>query len=327
MTFAASTCPYCGRPFSAGGGPTKDHIFVEALGGKATVQACRECNSTIGNEIEGELLRPGTALHFVNQLRGAAKPIRSTLGAGGPQIEHQIDGTEIFFRQPITKTTDEGTLNIQMRSGVKQAEAVFRQLTKGLELNADEAAEIWDSRQVQSVGGEFVQVSITYNLHLARRLAVKVALGALWLALGDSFASSALAAELRTFLWGDGNLIGDQCSSEALPESQDLVNAFLEKAGAEGSITFVPSTGKSQVSMLTVGNRVTPLVTLGGWDLTLVYAPMFADRLPQGGNFPVIIEDGSPMALREIESEFGSKLNEAQGKSLKEFFSDLDTDS
>jgi hypothetical protein len=33
------------------------------------------------------------------------------------------------------------------------------------------------------------------------------------------------------------------------------------------------------------------------------------------------------MALREIESEFGSKLNEAQGKSLQEFFSDLDTDS
>jgi hypothetical protein len=42
MTIAAAeTCPYyCPRDFAEGGVPTRDHVFVEAIGGHAVVKAC-----------------------------------------------------------------------------------------------------------------------------------------------------------------------------------------------------------------------------------------------------------------------------------------------
>lgn len=48
-------CPYCLRPFSEGGGRTDEHVFGEAFGSRATVDACEECNGSLGRMLESDV--------------------------------------------------------------------------------------------------------------------------------------------------------------------------------------------------------------------------------------------------------------------------------
>jgi hypothetical protein len=50
-------CAYCGKRFSDTRVPTRDHVFVESLGGRAILPACHDCNSRIGSDIEGPLTK------------------------------------------------------------------------------------------------------------------------------------------------------------------------------------------------------------------------------------------------------------------------------
>lgn len=59
---SGDVCPYRARHPDEGRGATRDHVFAAALGGRARVAACRDCNSTIGHDVEGPLLNPGVAV-------------------------------------------------------------------------------------------------------------------------------------------------------------------------------------------------------------------------------------------------------------------------
>lgn len=62
-------CPYCQRSLSSVE-VTKEHVVPSALGGSETVPACRECNSTIGETLEGRLLGPTSWVTLIAQATG-----------------------------------------------------------------------------------------------------------------------------------------------------------------------------------------------------------------------------------------------------------------
>jgi hypothetical protein len=62
-------CPYCRRSLSSVD-VTREHIVPSALGGSETIPACRECNSTLGNGLEGRLLGPTSWVTLIAQAAG-----------------------------------------------------------------------------------------------------------------------------------------------------------------------------------------------------------------------------------------------------------------
>ena len=65
----------------------------------------------------------------------------------------------------------------------------------------------------------------------------------------------------------------------------------------------------SQVVLFPNSHRLATIVHLGGWDLTLIAAPMFSAPLPGGGRFPVLVRDGTPNVLvRSVDSELTTAL-------------------
>jgi hypothetical protein len=89
---AKLVCPYCARPPADGHGPSRDHVFVDAMGGYATVAAYKYCNNQLGSYVEVELLRPSTLLNLVRQSRGGGNPLRGVLP----------DGREAKYASPPT---------------------------------------------------------------------------------------------------------------------------------------------------------------------------------------------------------------------------------
>lgn len=62
-------CPYCRRSLSSVE-VTREHVVPSALGGSETIPACRECNSTIGETLEGRLLGPTSWVTLIAQAAG-----------------------------------------------------------------------------------------------------------------------------------------------------------------------------------------------------------------------------------------------------------------
>ena len=52
-------CPYCGRrPTGVGTDVySDDHVFMDAIGGKKTVRACKRCNDHFGGTFEAQNLK------------------------------------------------------------------------------------------------------------------------------------------------------------------------------------------------------------------------------------------------------------------------------
>jgi len=306
-----SNCPYCARPFGDGGGSTKDHVFVGALGGHFTVSACRDCNSRIGSDIEGKLLKTGSALHLLRQLNGARQWLRGKFGADEVEIEHRFGDPGIRFVRPVTTKRDKDKVEYQITAGLDQAKELLEQITVGLGLDDDEVNGIWASRKVQSVGDQFIQMDVSYDLILARRLAVKVALGACGLVYGDNFIVSSLADEMRTILWNN-EMAGESCSNEILVVMEQYLSG-LSIFDEIGFSTLRPSAEGSQVSLVPVGRQLAVFVTLCGWDVTFGNGPLFSTAQPVAGQFPVLILDGTPVpTVRDVTADVGSALQRLQ---------------
>ncbi|MST31885.1 hypothetical protein GHK86_03980, partial [Acidimicrobiaceae bacterium USS-CC1] len=294
---AQDTCPYCGRDLESCGGATDEHIFVEALGGKAILPAGRNCNSTIGHSIEGQLLKQGTLLHFIRQVhQGTGQPLRGEL-EGGTVIENSLGGADVYFRRPFSQVREENSTTYRITGGTEQARRELEKLAKHLKLSPEETQALWSKREVRSLGGQTLQVGLAYDVALVRRLAAKVGLSAGWAAFGDRFAESELASRLRDFLWGDGDMEAPSCSGEILTVFDEQVIADkLVKQGVAGISPIQASDGVSQVAFVPIRQGVAVIVTLGDWELSFgaTTAPLIEAPLPVGGRLPVVIRDGLP---------------------------------
>ncbi len=68
---------------------TKEHIVPSALGGSETIPACRKCNSTFGETLEGRLLGPMSWVTLIAQAAGYTPGwVNVTYETGQRAIEH-----------------------------------------------------------------------------------------------------------------------------------------------------------------------------------------------------------------------------------------------
>jgi hypothetical protein len=72
-------CPFCGEEILPSQKKSKDHVFLDALGGRVTVLSHETCNNQSGSSAEGELQRPNSVINLMKAAKGlGSSPIRGT---------------------------------------------------------------------------------------------------------------------------------------------------------------------------------------------------------------------------------------------------------
>lgn len=80
-------CPYCLQSPSVRGGMTVEHVFVEGLGGRATIAVCERCNSTIGHNVEGPMMKHDQILNLARVVHLAkGKALRGRIRGDGTEV-------------------------------------------------------------------------------------------------------------------------------------------------------------------------------------------------------------------------------------------------
>jgi len=193
----SDACPYCREPYSAENPATDDHIFVESLGGHATVIACRRCNNkTFGSLVEGKLQRPNELLAFKRHLEGdATKPLRGTSTSHPEAGDLEVDLVNQTYRvrQPVAK--DGGTYTFQ--GPPEQVRREMQRAASKLGLTKERVNELVDAAPVQDIGVEPIEATLSLDLTAAVKLAAKIGLGAGAISFGEAFVDDELAESLR----------------------------------------------------------------------------------------------------------------------------------
>lgn len=284
---SADTCPYCARNPTHGQGPTADHVFVAALGGRSRVRACRDCNSTIGNTVEGPLLRPGTFLNLVAQVRGAGHALPGTL-PDDQVVTYDLKTHELRSVKPVSATREGDTQSIELRGSPRQ---VRRLLAQQNITGPDADALIATAGRIDLTDMR-ITTTVKVDLPLSDRLAAKVALGSGELAFGGTFAVSPLGVALRSILW-EHTTAPSHISHDAAAAYDDMIATTAPDA------PHVPLAAgpDSQTVFLPVGaDRTGVLVHLAGTALgaggLVLDAPLNA-----GYGLPVLVLDrlGGPI--------------------------------
>lgn len=284
---SADVCPYCARHPGQGGGVTRDHVFVAALGGRARVTACRDCNSTIGHAVEGPLLKPGSFLNFVAQARGAGRPLPGTL-ANGEAITYDLATHELRSAKPVTVTAEGAERHIEMRGSPQQV----RDLLAKQGIRGQQADAIIAGADNVDVEGEPVTTTAAVDLKLSDRLAAKTALGCGELAFGDHFTTSPLGALLRDVLWGQTEPV--ERIAHAAAAAYDGV---LATSGLDTDLPSLAPGPDSQGLFVPLGQRRTGvLVHLAGTGLGAGGVVLDAPLL-DGVELPVLVRDQPGGAL------------------------------
>lgn len=286
-------CPYCLGDFDAGGGRTKDHIFVRALGGLRTIDCCRRCNSSFGSEVEGVLLRDAALLNFARGAKGLGSGrIRVTVG--------ELDWPAVI---------DVRTMTIHRVSAVVPGEDCYHLQGSREEVEAAAAALVAAGRagheEVQRALAAAVPTSepvearftVTLRLSEAARLTAKVALGAGTRAYGGQFYGSEFGDELRRWMWEpDAYGAGSGMEGEAIREFDKIVARYgiapLLPPPPARTCVFIPRGDTTAVFV-----RVLDLLpTMAG-----IVVP---GRMPVGAGLPVVITDAPhELVLREVASD------------------------
>jgi hypothetical protein len=279
---SSDVCPYCARHPGNGGGPTRDHVFVAALGGRAKVDACRHCNSTIGHAIEGPLLKPGSFLNLLAQARGGGRPLPGTLAGEG--VTYDLATREIRSGKPVTVTTAGDERHYELRGSPAQVRALLaKQGIRG----ADAEVLLKTAVPADTADAQ-VNTTVTVDLPLSDRLAAKTALGCGAIAFGDAFTNTPLGALLRDVLWGQTSCV------EHLDHRATA--AYDGVLAASGLQVELPSLAPDPDSQVPVEGRPGVLVHLAGTGLgaggLVVDAP-----LPPGHELPLLVRDQPGGAL------------------------------
>jgi hypothetical protein len=289
-------CPYCELPFGPDRPSTKDHVFVESLGGRVQLQACKPCNDVIGHDIEGRLQRPG---QFLNR-----RHLRGNLRETGDPVEYDLNEQRLRFSKPVTVTEAEGVRTYQLRGDEADVRRALKQMRKNGRLSELPIEELMKSGRRQTVEPPWIETKVTLDLALADRLAAKVALGAGVLA-DESFVASSLAATLRLILWGKAEVVR-HLDLEALERYDELLNAHLD--GTIESIRPIAGQPDSRAIFLPQSRGVAVFVFVA--DLPLGFSGMLVD-----GTWPfarglgvVVLDSAAGLRVRRLEPELAHAL-------------------
>jgi uncharacterized protein YfiM (DUF2279 family) len=281
---------------------TDDHVFIRAVGGKATVKACKPCNDWIGHSIEGALQRSDQLLNLIKLGQGSGLPLRGTIQATGDEIEHNLLTGEVHARHPVTTTVagDQTTYNV--RGSPEQVEAVLRQMAKTFGWEEATVQQLLASGEQVDLGNSMLDTKIVTDRELAGRLASKVALGAGCAAFGEAFLSSSLAADLRAVMRGAVTGVS-LVSADLLPAFDLQISSFPPLAGKVAPITPNRAENRSEVIFCETNTGAVIFVYLAGV-LIATGGLLYNHVLSVGHHLPVVFTDGpGKMSVRLLADE------------------------
>jgi hypothetical protein len=203
-----SLCPHCARRASLGHGPSREHIFSEALGGRQTIMACADCNSAVGSGVEGRLLSPNSAMTFFQQNSGLP---HMDLAASSAQGDFRVDlpSGKHLARLRVTEVEIDGERTIQIFGSPSDARRVIDGFARKHGIPVEEINKKFESALSAPRPADMLKINVTLDLVLVRRLIAKTALCVLTYLQGDPFVTTDMAAWLRQVLdaprhWGNG---------------------------------------------------------------------------------------------------------------------------
>ncbi len=285
---SGDVCPYCARHPDEGGGATRDHVFVAALGGRSRVAACRDCNSTIGHDVEGPLLKPGAFLNLLAQTRGGGRPLPGTLD-GDHDVTYDLASHELRSSRPV----DVKAIGDERRFKFRGSPAQVRTLLAQQGIRGEKADELVAAATPVDTTNAWLSTTVTADLALLARLTAKTALGCGELAFGDGFAASNLGIALRDVLWNRAQP-EDRLAHDAAGDYDQL---FSENPLAHNVPTLAAGPGVSQTLFIPLANgRSACLVHLAGAGLP-PGGPVIDAPMPSGHRLPVLVRDQSGGAL------------------------------
>ncbi len=297
-------CPYCARPPADGDGPSRDHVFVHAMGGHATVTACKDCNDQLGSYVEGELLRPSTLLNLIRQTRGGGNPLRGVL-PDGREAKYDLTTHELQFVKPVDAQLGHDTM--RFIGSPDQARGLLRK--QGL-TPAQIDCEIAKAHNVEFPEDTWISTTVQHSPDLADRLAAKVAPGAGALAGDHAFIVSDLANLLRDVLWARSS-VSLRFDTNFLAFYDNMIGQIPRPPTARPVATLVPPQDASQAAFLPMPGderRTIVIVHIAGHDLG-TGAIGYEAATPFGQRLPLLIRDSETGAsVHSVLEELGAAV-------------------
>ena len=291
-------CPYCGELLEREPEAlSKDHIFVQKLGGTAWVRTHRRCNNRFGAEVEGALQGESTLLSLLLHLQGrGGKPLKGTIGETSHAVELDLHRRKSRSVKPMYPTED-GYIFIG-------TPAQFDDVTKSLGIPESERRAAREQLPRFDLLDPGLRVAVTYDPKLLYRLAAKVGLGAGAKAFGDVFTKSASASSLREAMWSDAGVLSQNLVSVGL---LDQLQKWMERHGIPIR-PLIPPPSVRRVTLVPLPSRTALFVFLG-IDKLVLEGLVVAGDLPVGEGFPVIIDDApGGVLVRPISDRVGAPL-------------------
>ncbi len=284
-------------------------MFLESLGGKVKIKACKPCNNSIGHDIEGPLQRPDQLLNLVKIGQGSGLPVRGIAQATGDEVEHNMITGELGARYPVTQKVvgDQATYNL--RGSPEQVEAALRQMAKKYGWAEDTSSQLLASADQVDLGNRMLDTTVTTDLALAARLASKVALGAGCGAFGDVFLSCALAAEMRAVLKGTTTGVG-LVPSELLSAFDAHIATFPPLERKVPLITPDRAERRSEAIFYLTATNTIVFVYLAG-ALIANGGLRFDQVFPGNNRLPVVLTDHpGKMSVRYLQTRLPAAYRE-----------------
>ena len=302
-----SCCPYCQNRFDQGAQTTRDHIFVRALNAHQTVAACRNCNSRIGSEIEGPLLRSNSFLNLlrISQLR-AGVPLDGEL-ADNMSVKYDVAARSLDIQRPVKYDADSKTSHIM--GSPDQVRAILRSQKR----SPEEIEKLVSSaREVSLPPEEMITTTVQYDLGLMAKLVAKIGLGGGSFIDGDRFTCSTLASSLRDLLWG--RVEAEHVDGDAI---LDTFATALSVSSTGLTVSLRPPQHTSQVMYCSVPGNTTSRVAVICHILGVLIPPclMIHAASPFSSLTPVIIQDSAPRAnIHWVLTELMAELTRNHGR-------------
>lgn len=292
-------CLYCLCEFTSNGPrtATKEHVFPESLGGRATVAACSDCNNRVlGAGVEGRLQSKTSLLRL---LRAAGGEAGQWLRGTAPGTEQHVDVDLAAGEHRIHPSVEDDGETVTIAGDPEKVREIA--LAKGIPPEQIDAA-MAKARALQSPL-EKVTVNLTEDVLLHAQLAGKIALAAL-VAVDPSQIDSPIADELRSVLRDPGAALEGRVRPGVDAAADRVLSGLKEVAERQGRALPEGVEAGNRVGFNPYGREAT-LIAVRVHGVSLLN-PVLSAPCPRLSRFPelptVVTEEGGKIVATDLSA-------------------------